>query len=368
MPVLDLETGESRTVIENGRYASYLPTGHLVYGSSDDTVLAISFDVDALTTRGSPKVILDGVLLTVGFSFSPNGTLAYLESVWRSSLNWVSRDGEEQLVKETEHAVISPQSSSTGTVALSFVQAAGPDIWVYQQSRDVLTRLTFGGNNLFPVWSPDGERIAYLRFSKEEGSTILSLRASGVSVPETLFTTEHDLVPTSWSPDGRTIWLDCIFEEQSDICSLDSNGTLKPVVETEFDEFHPMISPDGASLAYVSNESEKFEVYVRALFNPGGKWQISRDGGDDPVWNSSGQELFYRNGNTWMSVEVEVKPEFRAGVPKVLFQGPYEEHYTVTPGGNQFIVVQRELRAAPHRIQVVTNLVEELNHVVPTEN
>jgi Tol biopolymer transport system component len=367
--VIDLETRKSRTVFENARYANYLPTGHLVYRSADPIVFAVRFDVDKLSTRGLPVPVLDNVFVTVGFSFSTTGTLVFLQGSTATSLVWVNREGKTERVKEIEPSALYPRSSSAGgRVAISVASVGGRrDIWVYHPSRDVLTRLTFGGINLYPVWSPDDERIVYASLSGE-GSTLFSVQANGIGEPETLLTSEGAVVPSSWSPDGQTIWLDAAFEKSYDIWSLrlDAKGKPQPFLESEFDEFRPMISPEGSWLAYVSNESGEFQVYVHAMSSSGGKWQISTSGGDDPVWSSNGKKLFYRNGNKWMSVEVETQPEFRAGNPVVLFEGAYEGYYDVTPGADQFILVKNEFAAAQNRIQVVTNWFEEVKRLVPS--
>ncbi len=366
--VLVSKTGDQRTLVEGARYANYLPTGHIVYHNADRKLVAIRFDVGTLSTQDSLVEVLDDAWVTRGFSFSRTGTLVYLKDLTKSSLIWLNREGKTERVKEIELSM-PPRSSPRGErLAISMGASGwGWDIWVYQPSRDVLTRLTFGGANWSPVWSPDGERIAYVAQSAK-GSTLLSVDANGTSEPETLFSSERLLNPSSWSSDGRLLWLEDYSEAQWDIWLLEVNakGKPQPFLATAFNEFHPMISPDGSWLAYVSDESGANQVYIRAVSSSGGKWQISTSIGDDPVWNSNGKELFFRIGNRWMSVEVETQPEFRAGNPVLLFEGTYDQHYDVAPGGDQFILVESELTAAQSRIQIVTNWFEEIKRLAPS--
>jgi Tol biopolymer transport system component len=121
-----------------------------------------------------------------------------------------------------------------------------------------------------------------------------------------------------------------------------------------------MISPDGTRLAYVSNESGENEVYLRHLSNAGGKWKISTDGGDNPVWSPDGRHLFYRNVNQWMSVSFGERPDFRAGKPVLLFEGAYGAQFDVSADGDQLILIKNELLAAQDRIRVVTHWFEEI--------
>jgi len=126
-------------------------------------------------------------------------------------------------------------------------------------------------------------------------------------------------------------------------------------------------------MAYASDESGRFEIYVRPYPGPGGKWQLSTEGGTEPVWNPSGRELFYRSGNKMMAVDVTTQPPFSAGKPKTLFEGPYVltprrfPNYDVSEDGQQFLMLKsNEQSQAPAQINVVLNWFEELKQKVPT--
>ena len=137
-----------------------------------------------------------------------------------------------------------------------------------------------------------------------------------------------------------------------------------------------MFSPDGRWLAYVSDESGRYEVYVQPYPGPGGKWQISTGGGKEPLWARDGRELFYRNGEQMMAVEITTEPTFSAGTPRLLFEGTYLSgtvflaYYDVSPDGQRFLMVQASEQQAsdPTQINVVLNWFEELKQRVPTGN
>jgi Tol biopolymer transport system component len=229
--------------------------------------------------------------------------------------------------------------------------------------------------NLNAVWSPDGTRIVFQ--SRMEGSNnIYSLRADGSGEPEKLETTERPEVPMAWSPDGQTLaFIDMNPETGYDLWILPLNaGKRRVFLQTPFNESAPRFSPDGHWLVYISNESGRYEVYVQPYPGPGGKVQISTEGGTEPVWNPSGRELFYRNGNKMMVVDVTTKlSDFRASKPRVLFDGQFlpspatAPNYDVSPDGQRFLMIKAADAGAgpPNQINIVFNWFEELKKRVP---
>jgi Tol biopolymer transport system component len=200
--------------------------------------------------------------------------------------------------------------------------------------------------------------------------------ADGSGGLERLTTSEYLQAPMSWSPDGQLL----AFHEvnpttQRDIWVLRmSDRKAQPFLRTRFDESGPRFSPDGRWLAYMSDESGRYEIYVQPYPGPGGKWQISTGGGTEPVWNRNGRELFYRIGDKMMAVEITTQPGFAAGTPRVLFEGRYEPapfpvaNYDVSPDGQRFLMLKpvEQTGAAPTQINVVLNWFEELKRRVPT--
>ncbi len=180
----------------------------------------------------------------------------------------------------------------------------------------------------------------------------------------------------SWSPDGQLL----AFVEVNPTTGYDiwvlrlSDRKAQPFLRTPFNESVPRFSPDGRWLAYISNESGRYEIYVQPYPGPGGKWQISTEGGTEPIWNPNGRELFYRSGDKMMAVDIATQPSFTAGKPRVLFEGRYElspattPNYDVSPDGQRFLMLKpaEASEAAPTQINVVLNWFEELKRRVPT--
>ena len=176
------------------------------------------------------------------------------------------------------------------------------------------------------------------------------------------------------SPDGRlVVFVEAHPTNLFDIktVTLDGERVVEPLLATPFAESRPSISPDGRWMAYQSDESGQFDVYVRPFPDvDGGKWQVSRDGGNSPVWARDGKELFYGNGQAMTRVAVATEPTFSASMPELLFEGPYVARgrsHDVAPDGERLLMVKRSTDT-PREIHVVLNWFEELKARVPTGN
>lgn len=253
-------------------------------------------------------------------------------------------------------------------------------IWTYDLARDTLSRLTFeGSSNQEPVWSPDGKRVAFRSSKEVAAGNLYWISADGSGGLEPLASGQYGQIPTSFSQDGQLL----TFHElnpttQRDIWVLRmGDRKAEPFLRTQFNEGSAAFSPDGRFLAYVSNESGRPEVYVQPYPGPGGKWQVSTDGGTEPVWSRNGRELFYRSGNKMMAVEVTLQPTFSAGKPNMLFEGQYFNQpfpligtaYDVSADGRRFLMVKENSKreSSTAQINVVLNWFEELKQKVPTE-
>jgi Tol biopolymer transport system component len=240
-----------------------------------------------------------------------------------------------------------------------------------------LTRFTFEGNvNLSALWTPDGRRIAF-QSDKEGPQNVYWQRADNSGGLERLTTSDYTSVPSSCSPDGQLL----AFVQIDPATGFDiwvlrlTDRKAQPFLRTPYNETSPRFSPDGRWLAYISNESGRYEVYVQPYPGPGGKWQISTEGGSEPTWNPNGRELFYRSGDKMMAVDIAMHPGLTVGKPHVLFSGPYEatpatfSNYDVTPDGQRFLMLKPADtgESAPTQINVVLNWFEELKRRVPTE-
>ncbi len=153
--------------------------------------------------------------------------------------------------------------------------------------------------------------------------------------------------------------------------SLRENRALRPFLQTRFNERAPMFSSDGHWLAYISDESGQDEIYVQPFPGPGGKWQISTEGGNQPVWARDGRELFYRNGDKMMALAVTTQPTFSAATPRLLFEGRYEPsfrgeaNYDVSPDGQRFLMVKSMEQPTPTPLVVVLDWFTDLTRRVP---
>jgi len=384
---LDLRTGEHRTLVEGGMNPRYAPTGarsgHLVWARAG-AVFAAPFDPGKLELTGPQVPVLEGVLMTssAGFAelaFSDSGAMVYVPGgvleTGGQDLVWVDRKGTVEPLpapqREYDRVRISPDGQR---VAVRIRTGAQDDIWVYELARNTLTRLTFEGTNLNPAWTPDGKRIAW-RHQGPKGAGIFWRPADGSAPPEQIPGAPLSS-PYSWAPDGKTLILNLIDPvRRGDILALPMEGDHKPrpFLATQFNETRPELSPDGRWLAYESDESGRLEVYVQPFPGPGGKWQVSTDGGRYLHWARNGKELFYLSGTRLMAVEVATSPTFRAGTPKPLFDAPFLRFpsgqgpwFDVAPDGRRFLMAKRPERpAASGELQVVMEWFEELRRRAP---
>jgi eukaryotic-like serine/threonine-protein kinase len=388
--VQSVVTGERRNLIPGATQPRYAPSGHLVYAQGGG-LSAVAFDPQRLAVTGAAVPVVEGVMQfpvsgAAQYSFSATGSLVYVAGGIRSAqskLVWVSRNGAEQPLAVPAHAYGTPRLSPDGRRLAISIAGQETQIWLYDLSRETLTRFTFDGNyNINPVWTPDGKRIAF-NTNKEGASNIFWQLADGSRGLERLTTSDYLHAPTSWSPDGqllayhevnpatgRDIW---VLRMGDPSAGSGQVRKAQPFLQTRFDEADPRFSPDGRWMSYVSDESGRYEIYVQSYPGPGGKWQISTEGGTEPAWNRNGRELFYRSGNKMMAVDIATQPSFAAGKPRMLFEGPYElppfpiTNYDVSLDGQRFLMLKpaEQEQAAPTQINVVLNWFEELKRRVP---
>ena len=374
---------ERHSLIQAGTQPHYASSGHLVYAQGGN-LMAVAFDPRELAVMGTATPVVEGVLQALRngnaqYNLSATGSLVYVPGGVQSTesrLVWVARNGTERPLGAPVHVYVNPRVSPDGRRVAVTVEDQEDQIWLYDLSRETLTRFTFEGTLNNPaVWTPDGKRIAFQ--SQKGGPGNLSWQlADGSGGLERLATSDFTQVPASWSPDGRFL----AYFEVSPTTGYDiwvlrvSDRKAQPFLQTSFNESVPLFSPDGHWIAYISDESGRFEVYVQPYPGPGGKFQISAEGGMEPVWNPNGRELFYRSGEKMMAVDVATQPSFSAGKPHLLFEGPYLPtrltfpNYDVSRDGQSFLMLKpvEQSEAAPTQINVVLNWFEELKQKVPT--
>jgi Tol biopolymer transport system component len=391
--VQSLRSGERVVLVESGRDARYVSTGHLLYGLNG-TLLAVPFDVRQRRVRGAAVPLVEGVLDAdfrtgaLQFSVSDIGSLVYLTgaSGLRRTLMWAGQDGRTEPLTDEAQFYDAPRISPDGThVTVSVVN--GPDggvVRVYDLTRKSWTQFTSPGlQSRSPLWSRDGRRVIF--YSESNGGGLFSQAVDGTGAPERLTTTQAVQLPYSWSADGRTLLIEQKGNDRTspaDIYALALDGTAKPVsvVATPMDEFEPALSPDGKWLAYTALDSNRNPgVFVRPFPDVDlGRWQISTDSGYSPLWAPDGKRLFYISRAQVFGVSIATEPAFEPGLPKRLFDLPpfysaravlTSRQWDIAPDGRFLIVNPGAVTTAgdPTRMQmvVVTNWFEELKRLVP---
>ena len=347
--VLDLTTGRRKVLIRGGSQAQYVKSGHLVY-ALDGMLNAVRFDLARLEVVGEPLRVIDqmmiGQLLSVNFAVSQEGTLVYLPASASSqpelrSLVWVTREGrEEPLTAAGRRPYAAARLSPDGTRVALDVRDQSSDIWIWDLSRQTLTPFTNspGGDNS-PVWMPDGQRIVWASARGNDTGNLYWQAADGTGAAERLTTSPAVQFPTSVSPDGNRLVLFgnglsggrsfgiSLVTLSGPLPSL-AGGRLEPesLLESPADQQDGEISPDGRWIAYQSNESGRFEVYVRPFPHvDGGRIPISPGGGTRPAWARNARELFYLDADGYLTtVPVQTAgTTFIPGKPTRLFNRRY---------------------------------------------
>ncbi len=384
--IADFGNGRTR-VLTKGIFARVAPTGYLIVIKGDHSLWAAPFDLGALKLSGREVPLLKGVNVKNGgasdLSLARSGTLAYVTGETPvEELVWVARDGSEQAIDPALRGnfgsvALSPDGSR---IALSNWAESSENLWIYDVARRALSRLTFDGvRNRRPEWSLDGASITY---SSDRAGELTLWRVSadgGAPVPVLPASVHDQAQEATWTPDGALL----VFRRgpggggSPDLMVFrpGRDSLARPLLTSRFSEFAPHLSPDGRWLAYVSNESGRREVYVRSFPETGGKWQVSTDGGAEPVWSRSGEELFYRSADgELMSASVRQQPSFAVLSRRALFSASGyatdEGHalYGVTPDAQHFLMVkvlkgtpgEPDLGARAYQLVLVLNWFQDL--------
>ena len=374
LAVLDLETKDYRHLGVSGSNPHYAPTGHIVYGRDED-LWAVAFDLSSLEIRGDPVAVLENVYTkpeagAVNFSLSNEGSLLYVPGIPSSErkLVWVDREGSEYSFDADPRYYEWPRISRDGQkVVVTVADSGNTDVWIHDLAHNTQTRLTRAPSfDTHPFWTPDGERIVFA--SNREGSSygLYWRRADGTGPVDLLMM--GLAAPSSWSADGQLLFHDL---RNIGVLSMEGARTQRLLLDEEFSESDPEVSPNGRWIAYTSAESGRNEIYVRPFPNVDERrWTISRGGGVSPAWSSDGKELFYRNGDKMMVVEITAS-SFSHGASKELFAKPYHyadgRQYDVHPDGKRFLMIKQVEQAEPQLI-IVLNWFEELKRLVPTDD
>ena len=232
-------------------------------------------------------------------------------------------------------------------------------------------RLTFEGQNGWPVWSRNGREVVYASNRSGTSWDIYRKSTDGTGVEASVLVKPLLQIPHTLSDKGGLLALTEIGPSSFHTATLSMRDrALNVRVDNAWT---PSLSPDGRWLAYTSNDAGRYDVYVRPTSTAEGRWQISTEGGVEPVWSASGSELFYRHGDHVLAVDVVSHPTFAHGKPRTLFKGRYAlgevkddtRAYDVAPDGQRFLMLESETEPSTGDLKVVVNWSEELKRLVP---
>ena len=354
----------------NGSYAS----GHLLF-VREEILLAQPFDLRRLETTGSPVPIAPKVQHEIAYGYYPftasEGLLVFLPLVWRpSTLLWFDRSGRPGGTLGEPDFFVSPRLSPDGRRVV--VQISDParytsDIWIYDVSTGARTRLVGGSlEHCNPVWSPEGDRILFASdHKKASANSALSVKPINGPGEEVLLEAPDKNYPEDWSPDGRFVSFVSLHSQgkrnfQLWALSLGAERKATPLATEAPTQGASRFSPDSRWIAYSSDESGNFDVYVRSFPGPGGKWQVSTAGGWDPRWRRDGKELYYLSlDNKVMAVPVSLDSTFQTGAPAALFSTPstvaWPSAYDVSRDGQRFLINSPSGEEGSPPLTLVTN-------------
>jgi serine/threonine-protein kinase len=375
--VLSLESGRRTTLIRGGVYGRYLPSGHIVYGTSG-TLMAVPFDLATLTVTGPAVPAVDGVVQTtlgvMQFSASETGTLTYVPGTVaqpRRTLAWVDRRGTWTPLPLSRQRFVGPRLSPDGRTLALGIEGATHDVWMTDAERDTLTRVTFDADSYWPVWMPDGRRIVF-QSNRDGPWSMYSAPIDRSAAPERLISSDLTHIAASVSPDGQLLaYIETHPKTAEDIWIYSfSERTTRPFAVSAASEFGPAIAPNGQWVAYHSSETGRDEVYVQRFPSGGLKRQLSTSGGRHPRWRRDGRELFFLSGNRFMRMDVDGTDAFTHGQPQELFTvkgfllptAPYD----VAPDAQRFVfAVEETPLAGPAHVNLVQNWFDDLKRRAP---
>ncbi len=387
-----LKTGDQKELLA-GNFIKYVPTGHIVYGMRNN-LYVVRFDPRTYEVIGGSDPVVENAQFA---AISDSGTLIYVPwssaggNIPMSTLLWVDKQGHEEPLDAPPNKYDSPTISPDGKrVAFVIGELLREDIHIWDFARKNLVKLTLDETReIQPIWTPDGKSIIYFSTHEAAADGIYRRPADGSGAVERLSPkSDNGLYPFSLSSDGKSLFvMELVSMSNGDIAmlSMEGNHELHRLLQREYSEAQPRISPNGRWLAYVSSESTAdaptAEVYIRPYPEVDkGKEKVSTGSGNCPLWSPDGRELFYLSGDNFvMAVSVKTEPILSLGTPQRLFPNAnlgliFGRGYPwdISPDGKRFLMMKpaktpdRESAAeSPRKINVVLNWTEELKQRVP---
>ncbi len=371
--VFDLASREAKDLGLDGSDATYLPTGHLLFGQGNDLYVA-PFDLGKLEITGAPLPALPGVWVDQGemqLAVSQAGTVAYLPAGPAGAVHQlmsVTLDGKVEPLVSADlpfRSLSDPRFSHDGRRLM--LAADESALWMVDLDTQTPTLMSESG--FYPYWSPTDSEIAYTSARNE--SFDIYRRPVDLSRPEELLLdVDNNLRAADWTRQGILVVREEIAGKGMDLrvlTDLDGPRALRPLLEGPDNELAPHVSSDGRWVAFVSDYSGSDEVYVTSFPTAGGRSQVSIKGGTSPVWAPDGKTLYYFEDATLVAASIETEPRFRVTGRRKVVEGAFLTYrwsrmYDIDPNGQRFVLIQTPARG---NVQVVTNWFAELRALEP---
>jgi tRNA A-37 threonylcarbamoyl transferase component Bud32/WD40 repeat protein len=359
--------GHVKQLDVSGTSPAFVPPNHLLFARPDGVLRAVGFDPKTFVVSGSPVPVAEGIAgsgapwnVQVAVASSGN-VLAFARGQRMARLALLGAEGAIQFLpgeaRNYRRVSVSPDGSR---LAVSIVTDGLEDVWTYDITSGVASRLTVDGHSGGPTWSPDGKRIAFTRTSLQTGVHVFQTPSDGSGEQTLLVGGPGNQFAAGWLPDGKAFIYSEIIASSglSRVSEVDSAGTRRVLAESAVSGLtSPAVSPDGRWLAYVSNESRRLEVSVRST-HAGGRWQVSLRGGTDPVWSRDSKALFYRDGVHIVAAAIGANPGFVITSRRNFADDQFAANYDVMPDGKHLIVLVPDEQDAG--ITIVANWRSEL--------
>jgi serine/threonine-protein kinase len=388
-----LPSGTPKVVVRGGYHPQYAASGHLLY-IHEGTLFAAPFDLNRLEVTGQSVPVVERVTAqpliggAAQFAVSQTGAFTYLSGEnlgYDSPLVWMTHDGKTAPLRSMLSDWSNPHFSPDGQRLALDIFNGNPDVWIYEWARDTLTRLTFDpASDRNPAWTPDGKRIAFAS-DRAKAFNLYWQRADGTGEVQRLTESSNPQFPSSFHPSGKYLaFYEGSAPNSNDLMILpiegDETSGWKPgkpsaFLNTPADEAAPMFSPDGRWIAYTSNESGRYEVFVRPFPGPGGKWQISTAGGVEAAWSRTRRELLYRGlDNRIMVAAYTVEGDsFKADKPRLWSEQPIRQRFRLPrffdlhPDGERIAaaVPTGQPEEKPDHVTFIFNFFDELRRIAP---